>query len=1016
MAAQVIVKLIADPTGLQPGVEALESLGQIDKSTADQFKSTNKAFQDRAKVVDQSVASTEKFVNATKKLSESIVGGAIGQVNINIEKLNKNIDEGTKHSASFTAALKLAQEQLAKLKPDTAEFQKLNNEITAATKSFEQLSTGTKNPIDRLKELNKTLQQLEADGLGGTEVFQGLKKEADSLGTAINNSGEKFRTLASVIEQAKAKLGTLQESTPEFDKLTSEIEAAELAIGNFTGEATSSRAQLRQYREALLQLEDAGLDGTQVFQEMAEAAGELQDAIGDTSARIQALGSDTFALDAGVQVIQGVAGAFSVAQGAAALFGDESKELQQALLKVNAAMAILQGITQIQTILQSESSASIAVGIALQRIQALQTNIQAAAESRFILIRYGAIVAQKALNVVMALNPAGALLLTISAVAGALLYFTSNSDKAAEANERLNQELESQNEVLKLNSASFERNTALRVAEAKANGDLASAISQLEKEGLQRRAKDLAENIKLNQKRLETLKNTNEEIISINKALDADQQELANLNNQGKIKQIEIENTLADEANKSATASAQARIAQAKKDSQTELNASIAAIIVRQREELAAEGLTQGERELIVANNERAISDIRLQIQQKNLDDQIALAQAHAVQQKNGYRKLEADIQVVILRAQKETLGKNKAQATLIEAEKNEAIKNLRKQLFKDLETIEVTEYRRSKERQQAFNKEVLKEEVLAGAQQASARLQAKQQRNQEEQDRDKDKIEKAKVLRQRLIEAELGLASSLASSLNEIARNQSDKELSIIQATQDKKLEALKQQLDQGTITQDEYNRRALQMQEEFDRKTRAIKIRAAQQEKQLALFQAFIAQSLAVLSILKDQTIPFTIKPVFVALAINQALAQVAAIAAKPIPAFKKGTKSKPFDGPGLIGEAGPELFQVNGKWGYAAGPMVIDMPKGSKVIPTLETDKIMQRYNMTMPPVRQDIVMKSTSTPIDYDKLARKFGIEMGKLPLHVSGFDKNGPYEYTTTVQSRMNYLKGRYGSR
>jgi len=210
---------------------------------------------------------------------------------------------------------------------------------------------------------------------------------------------------------------------------------------------------------------------------------------------------------------------------------------------------------------------------------------------------------------------------------------------------------------------------------------------------------------------------------------------------------------------------------------------------------------------------------------------------------------------------------------------------------------------------------------------------------------------------------------------------------------------------LDKGLITQEDY-----------DRKVRAIKIRAAQQEKQLALFQAFIAQSLAVLSVLKDQTIPFTVKPIFIGLAIGQALAQIAAIASKPIPAFKKGTKNKQFDGPGLIGEAGPELFQVNGKWGYAAGPMVIDLPKGSKVIPSLETDKIMQKYNMTMPPVRQDIVMKSTTAPIDYDKLARKFGIEMGKLPLHVSGFDKDGPYEYTTTVQARMKYLRGRYGSR
>lgn len=930
MAAQVIVKLIADPSGLQPGVEALETLGQIDKATADEFKATNKAFQDRSKILNTTNTSTEKLATASKNLVESITGGAITQATKNIEQLGAKIEKSNADTIAFTKTVDLA----------------------------------------------------------------------------------------------KQKLSTLREGTAEFDKLSDEIAAAELAMANFSDEASSSRGRLRQYRETLLQLEDAGLSGTQVFQDMADAAGELQDAVGDTSARIQALGSDTFALDAGVQVIQGVAGAFSVAQGAAALFGDENKDLQKALLKVNAAMAILQGITQIQTILQGESSASIAIALALEKLRTLQTNLSAAAESRFIIVRYAAIVAQKALNVVMALNPAGALLLAIGALAGALIYFTSNTDDAAKAQKKLNDELAQSIKLNELAATVAQQTSDVRLATLKKNRADIQAVRDAETQSLRDQvnlAKDSYDRATavLAKYNKDVKKLSDEEAaqrLETLKMVQDARQKYFDLENQLQVKRIENQKAAEDDALKSATASAQARIAQARKDSEAELQASIAAIRVKQKEELAAEGLTQGEKELIVANNERAISDIRLQIQQKGYDNQIALAQANALRQKDGYRKLEADIQVVILRAQRETLGKNKAQAILIEAEKNEAIKNLRKQLFKDLEIIGVTEFARSQKRQHAFDREVIKDQVLQSAQLAQAILQGKIQRNQEEQERDTEKIKKAKELRQRLIEAEVGLASSLASSLNEIARNQSDKELAILQATQDKKLAALQQQLDQGTISQEEYNRRSLELQEAYDRKARAIKIRAAQQEKQLALFQAFIAQSLAVLSVLKDQTIPFTVKPVFVALAIGQALAQIAAIAAKPIPAFKKGTTNKPFDGPGLIGEAGPELFQVNGKWGYAAGPMVIDLPKGSKVIPTLETDKIMQRYNMTMPPVRQDIVMKSTAAEIDYDKLARKFGIEMGKLPLHVSGFDKDGPYEYTTTVQARRNYLKGRYGSR
>lgn len=900
MAAQVIIKLIADPTGLQPGVEALETLGQIDKATADEFKATNKAFQERSKVLNTSVTSTEKLSNASKKLVESIAGGAITQATQNIEKLGAKINKSTADTVAFTKA----------------------------------------------------------------------------------------------IELSKQKLSTLQQGTADFDKLSNEIAAAELAMANFGEEATSSRGKLRQYRETLLQLEDAGLAGTQVFQDMAEAAGELQDAVGDTSARIQALGSDTFALDAGVQVIQGVAGAFAVAQGAAALFGDENKELQQALLKVNAAMAILQGITQIQTILQSQSSASIAVGIALQRISTLQTNVQAAAESRFIIVRYAAIVAQKALNVVMALNPAGALLLGIGALAGALIYFTSSTEDAAEAQKKLNDELQQAIKFNNLAATVAEQTANVQLAMLKKNRADVQAIRNAETQSLRDQV-NLAKNsydrataalatYGADVKELSDAQK--EQYLETLKIQQDERQKYFDLENKLQVKRIDDQKAAADDALKSATASAQARIAQAKKDSTAELNASIAAIRVKQQEELSAEGITQGERELIIANNERAISQLVLQIQQKRLDDQIALAQANAIEQTDGYRKLEADIQVVILKAQKDTLGKSKEQAILIEAEKNAAIKNLRKQLFKDLEAIEVTEFSRSKERQRAFNREVVNEEVLKGAQIAAARLQAALDANKALQAIDQKRLDDAKALAEQIRDTSLMVASSLAGSLNEIAKNQSDYELSL-----------LKERLDKGLISQEQY-----------DKKVKEIKIKQAQQDKALALFQATISTIAAVAKALPN--IPLSV------LAGILGAAQIAAIASKPIPAFKKGTKSKPFDGPGLIGEAGPELYQVNGKWGYAAGPMVIDMPKGSKVIPTLETDKIMQKYNMTMPPVRQDIVVKSSAAAIDYDKLARKFGAEMAKLPLHVSGFDKDGPYEYTTTVQARINYLKGRYGSR
>jgi len=295
-------------------------------------------------------------------------------------------------------------------------------------------------------------------------AFAGISKSIDSLTSKTASSTAKFGELYKAVTDAKTALAKLDPNSADFNKLNTEIQAAETALSGFNSEATSGRARLAQYRNTLLQLEEAGLEGTQVFQDLAEQAGELGDTIGDTQARIAALGSDTFGFDVALGAVQGLAGGFAVAQGAAALFGSESEDVQKALLKVNAAMSVLQGLQQIQNLLQAQSSLYLGAQIALQRISALQTNLQAAAESRFIVVRYAAVVAQRILNAVMAANPAGIALLAIGALAGALLILTSNSDDATEAQKRLNAELETS---IKLNEQ------AAKVAQQTSNVQLA---------------------------------------------------------------------------------------------------------------------------------------------------------------------------------------------------------------------------------------------------------------------------------------------------------------------------------------------------------------------------------------------------------------------------------------------------------------------------------------------------------------------------------------------------------------
>jgi len=132
----------------------------------------------------------------------------------------------------------------------------------------------------------------------------------------------------------------------------------------------SARSQLKSLREEMLQLEQTGQRNTDRFRELQAQAGGLADQIGDTQAQIKAMSSDTRTLDTLLGVGQGLAGAFAVAQGAAALFGDENEELQKAMMKVQAALAILNGVQAVANVLNKDSAVMVNLNATAQRAYA----------------------------------------------------------------------------------------------------------------------------------------------------------------------------------------------------------------------------------------------------------------------------------------------------------------------------------------------------------------------------------------------------------------------------------------------------------------------------------------------------------------------------------------------------------------------------------------------------------------------------------------------------------------------
>jgi len=227
------------------------------------------------------------------------------------------------------------------------------------------------------------------------------------------------------------------------------------------------RSQLREAQaEVAILSEKFGVTSKEAT-EAAKRAAQLKDQIGDAKALTDAFNPDA-KFKALSSSLAGVAGGFAAIQGGMALFGEQSKEVEQTLLKVQSAMALSQGLQQIGESIDSFKQ----LGAVAKSYTIVQRIVTAG---------------QWLWNAALAANPIGAVVAGIVALiaAGVALvnYFKSSSDAAAKntASVKENEKaIKNQSRTLEQNSTELDRKQKHELAMAKASGASASAIRALE--------------------------------------------------------------------------------------------------------------------------------------------------------------------------------------------------------------------------------------------------------------------------------------------------------------------------------------------------------------------------------------------------------------------------------------------------------------------------------------------------------------------------------------------------------
>ena len=183
------------------------------------------------------------------------------------------------------------------------------------------------------------------------------------IGANIEKLRQGFNDAISVIKKAG---GEMSADVAKSAKCIEE-KLASIATRNPT------MGTVRQLTQLAMEARALGPEFAASADQFIKEAGRIKDSIGDARAEVGYFASDTRRLDAVLGGVQAVAGAFGAVEGALALAGVENEDLQKTMVKLQGAIALVNGVQAIQNALQAESAVRIGITTAATKLYTLVT-------------------------------------------------------------------------------------------------------------------------------------------------------------------------------------------------------------------------------------------------------------------------------------------------------------------------------------------------------------------------------------------------------------------------------------------------------------------------------------------------------------------------------------------------------------------------------------------------------------------------------------------------------------------
>ena len=434
------------------GADSINELKQAIEELNDKLKTLTETSKEYKDVLAQLTEYQSKLADAMKGISDSsqTTNESLNGIKETVDSVANSISNlGEDVLNSFTEGFAQGMAEAA------TNTEQMGESTEKSINSVKDLKQEIADLRDRLVTLDKgsddykaTVQELIDAQVKLKEVMNAGKNETQAAEGSYNALSQRMSALKQVWKEATDE-ATRDEIGKQIAEINAQLKGMDASIGNFQrnvgnyksaldgldGSFVNLRTQLKECKEAMQQLDPA----SQAYADAMARAAEITHQLSEQQEQIKYASTDFGDQLENVRgIATNLAAGYSAVNAAMGLFGGENEEVAQALLKVQQAMALVQGLQGIDGFIKRTKGLSQSLGLATKatkaqtvatKADAAATKQDAAAKGAEATATAGVIPAQLGLNAAMKANPIGFI---IGLIASLIAIFSLLKDKILE--------------------------------------------------------------------------------------------------------------------------------------------------------------------------------------------------------------------------------------------------------------------------------------------------------------------------------------------------------------------------------------------------------------------------------------------------------------------------------------------------------------------------------------------------------------------------------------------------------